>query len=208
LGPPASGKGTQAKMIESRFQFPTVSTGALLREELERRTPLGLQADAYASKGGLVPDSLVLESIQNWLGVHNGKFICDGFPRTLAQGEAFKELLDQRETALEAVFFFDVSLEVVKSRVLNRVGCPSCRTIFGSRDGLTPGLTPCPVCGGELAKRKDDTLEALELRMQEYRAKTEPLISYYCNAGILYRLEASDDPKTVFSQITSVLEAA
>ena len=208
LGPPASGKGTQAEMIKERYQIEPTSTGALLRDELRRGTALGIEADRFTSQGQLVPDSVVIQLVGSWLDAHNGAFVFDGFPRTIAQAEALETLLKARGTPLDLVFFFNTPAEVIQDRVLRRVGCEQCGRIFGAGLHFDHGHQVCPACGGNLIRRKDDTLEALAQRMEEYREKTEPLVDFYRTRGILHELSAFARPEEVFAQINSVLDAA
>ena len=208
LGPPASGKGTQAELIKERFEIEPTSPGAMLRDEMRRGTPLGIEADSYTSHGQLVPDSLVIQLVKSWLEKHDGSFVFDGFPRTIAQAEALEVILSERNTPLDVVFFFSLEEEGIRNRVLRRVSCEKCGRIFGAGFHFDPARQACPVCEGALIRRKDDTLEALEQRMEEYRQKTEPLVEFYRQRGLLRELFADARPETVFAEISSVLEIA
>ncbi len=208
LGPPASGKGTQAERIQATYGLQATSTGAMLREEARSGSELGRIAARHTDRGELVPDALILELVQEWLETHNGAFVFDGFPRTLGQGEALEQLLEARGTPLEVVFFFDTPLEVIRDRVLNRVTCGNCGHIF--RVGLQVSLVsdPCPDCQGPLIRRDDDTEAVLAGRLAEYREKTEPLIAFYRERGLLVQIKAEESPENVFAQVRSALEAA
>lgn len=196
-------------MIKTRYQIEPTSPGAMLREELRKGTDLGREADSFTSRGQLAPDSLVVALVENWLKFHGGRFVFDGFPRTIAQAEALAELLQKQGTPLDVVFFFNVPFETIKQRVLHRLTCGECGRIFsvGLHFGGAVGEV-CPVCHGPLDRRVDDTLEALEQRMVEYREKTEPLIAYYRKRGMLKELSAAEHPDSVFAEIVSFLEAA
>ena len=207
LGPPASGKGTQAELIKAHYHIEPTSTGAMLREELRRGTELGHAADRLTSRGQLVPDAMINELVAGWLESHGDAFVFDGFPRTVPQAIELDRLLDARNTPLQAVFFFNVPFSEIRDRVLNRVTCRECGHIF--KVGLqiaTPG-EKCPECGGTLCRRSDDTLEALEQRMVEYHQKTEPLVAFYRERGLLFELKGAERPETVFSEISAILEA-
>lgn len=195
-------------MIQARYQIEPTSPGAMLREELRQGTPLGIEADRFTSRGQLVPDAVVTLLVENWLALHDGAFVFDGFPRTLGQAQSLCEILQKRGTPLEVVFFFNVPIEVIRSRVTNRRTCEDCGRIFSVGLLLDPETEVCPACGGKLYRRKDDTLEALEGRMVEYHEKTEPVIDYYRQRGLLRELVAAERPQTVFREISSVLEAA
>jgi len=208
LGPPASGKGTQGELIAKRFGIVPTSSGALLREESRRGTELGRRADDYTEKGQLVPDELILKLVEGWLEQQGERFVLDGFPRTLPQGQALEELLQARGSRLDVVFLFRVSEEEIGRRVLNRVTCDECGEIFRLGQQVQTVEDRCPACGGRLSRRKDDTLEVLSARMEEYHVKTEPLVAFYRQRGILRELDGDVSPEAVFEEISQVLEHA
>ena len=206
LGPPASGKGTQAEFIKRRYNIASASPGAMLREEMRRGTPLGIEADRITRDGSMVPDAMVIQLVGNWLAVHADGFVFDGFPRTVVQADALAQMLSERQSALDAVFFFDIDAETAFKRVMNRLTCTQCARSFAVGLHLQTAQTCCPECGGKLGHRSDDTPEALEHRIAQYREKTEPLVDYYQRRGLLWTLKAADDPAEVFAQIASLLE--
>lgn len=206
LGPPASGKGTQAEKIQAHFGIPSVSPGAMLRDEMRRGTPLGIEADRLTREGNMAPDALVLQLVGNWLQYHPDRFVFDGFPRTLAQADALEELLGERQLTLDAVLYFDLSMQTIFERVMNRLTCGECGRTFAA-DKMQGAISRCPSCGGPLIRRSDDTPEALEHRIAAYRKNTEPLVEYYRQRGILWTLKSAESPEDVFAQITSVMEA-
>jgi adenylate kinase len=208
LGPPASGKGTQAELIKERYRIEPTSTGAMLREELRRGTELGLAADQLTSRGQLVPDAMITELVGKWLQTHGDAFVFDGFPRTVPQAIELDRLLAERQTPLQAVIFFNVPFAEIRDRVLNRVGCQDCGHIFKIGLQVASIADQCPSCGGPLCRRSDDTIEALERRMVEYHEKTEPLIAFYRDRGLLFELKGAESPETVFAEISSILEAS
>ena len=206
LGPPASGKGTQAEFIKRRYDIASASPGAMLRDEMRRGTPLGIEADRMTRDGSMVPDAMVIQLVGNWLSAHADGFVFDGFPRTVGQADALDQMLSERQSALDAVLFFDISAETAFQRVMNRLTCTQCARSFAVGLHLEPAQTRCPECGGELGHRSDDTPEALEHRIAQYHEKTEPLVEYYQRRGLLSILKAADDPAEVSAQITALLE--
>ncbi|MEI6561165.1 MAG: nucleoside monophosphate kinase [Verrucomicrobiota bacterium] len=206
LGPPASGKGTQAEFIKRRYGIASASPGAMLRDEMRRGTPLGLEADRMTRDGSMVPDAMVIQLVGNWLSAHSTGFVFDGFPRTVAQADALDQMLSERQSALDAVLFFDITAETAFERVMNRLTCTQCARSFAVGLHLESAQARCPECGGELGHRSDDTPEALERRIAQYREKTEPLVEYYQRRGLLWTLRAADDPAEVSAQITALLE--
>ena len=206
LGPPASGKGTQAERIQARYGLAVTSTGAMLRAEAQAGSELGRAAEAHTNRGELVPDELILDLVAEWLEEHNGAFVFDGFPRTLGQGIALEQLLAERGTPLDVVFFFQTSEEVIHDRVLNRLTCHSCGHVFRMGLQVPNEDAACLHCGGKLGRRSDDNEAVLKDRLAQYHEKTEPLVSFYRERGILMELSANESPDAVFSQIVNVLE--
>jgi adenylate kinase len=207
LGPPASGKGTQAALMKARFQLPIASPGAMFREQKRLGTELGLEADRLTSRGSLVPDELVVRLVEAWLEVHDGGFIFDGFPRSLGQADALEELLTRRGTPLDAAISLETTLETLQARVASRLVCLSCGHIVAAGLQVSTSDVPCPECGGKLGRRSDDTPEVLTRRMEEYREKSEPLLDYYEKRNLLHRVESSGRPEAVFASICAILEA-
>ncbi len=202
LGPPASGKGTQAERIRGAYGIETTSSGEMLREEARKGSALGLEADRLTAQGQLAPDAMILQLVEAWLSSARERFVFDGFPRTLPQGEALEGLLERLGKPLDAVLFFNLPESVIADRVLNRVNCSQCGGIFSTGEVEAA----CPNCGGPLFRRKDDTLEALSRRLEAYHAKTEPLVDFYRERGKLFVLDAAQEPDAVFHDITNVLE--
>ena len=155
----------------------------------------------------MVPDAIVIELVRYWLAAHSKGFLFDGFPRTIAQADALEQMLSEQGASLDAVFFFDVSAEIIFERVMNRLTCSQCGRSFALGLHLKPGQTTCPHCGGALVRRSDDTPEALEKRMIEYHEKTEPLVEYYRGRGLLWPLKLAALPEGVFAEISSIMES-
>ena len=203
LGPPASGKGTQAEKIAEKFHLPAKSTGAMLREEMRKRSPIGLEAEKLISTGNLVPDEMIFEIIRNWANENPGGFLFDGFPRTLGQAELLENYLAESGSRLDHVLLLEVDEKEIHERVLHRVVCSQCGRSFRRENVEVPGN--CPTCGGRLEHRSDDTEEVLTQRLTEYHAKTKPLADYYSQRGLLRRINGNLDPKGVFQQIETCL---
>ncbi|MEA3210089.1 MAG: adenylate kinase [Chthoniobacter sp.] len=194
-------------MIQAKYQFPVTSPGAILREETKAGTPLGIEAEKLTSQGKLVPDEMVNGLVQDWLAKHDGSFVFDGYPRSLGQAAALNEMLEIRGTPLDAVLSLDADLETIRDRVMRRLMCSRCGGIVSIGLHVARSEAGCPVCGGALVKRGDDTPETLELRLREYADKTEPLIASYTARGLLRGVDARGTRETVFQTITTILEA-
>lgn len=206
LGPPASGKGTQAEMIREKFKIETPSVGAILREQHAAGTPLGVKAAAYTNAGRLAPDELIVEVVRTWLEPRNGSFVFDGFPRTLRQADALEGLLERRRTPLQIALSLDVDFLTISDRVSRRMVCSGCNSIMSIGRHVESADSPCPRCEKGLQRRVDDTTEALEQRMIEYREKSEPLVSFYEKRGMLKRIAAHAAPEEVFGEIAEALQ--
>lgn len=180
----------------------------MLREEMKKGTPLGIEADRLTRDGSMVPDSMVIRLVENWLEANPSHFVFDGFPRTLAQAEALDQMLAKRGGKLDVVLFFDLPDEVISERVFKRLTCAQCGRSFALGLHLPSGETRCPECHGELIRRSDDTPEALRQRMAQYREKTDPLVGYYRAKGLIRPLRAANSPEVVFNEIVSILEEA
>ena len=207
LGAPGSGKGTQAEMITRHFAIAVTSPGTILRRERDLGTPLGIKADEISKQGGLVPDEIIVQLIEDWLALHGREgFVFDGFPRTVKQGERLNEILQKRQTALDLAIWLEVSEKTVRERIAGRLQCRRC--------GFTTSLTSagfadrpiCPYCDGPLIRREDDDSSVLETRLAEFKTKTEPLLSFYEKDDALHRIDGNRDRETVFSDISALIE--
>ena len=207
LGAPGSGKGTQAEMITRHFALSVTSPGTILRRERDLGTPLGVEADEISKHGGLVSDDIIVRLIEDWLSLHGQTgFVFDGFPRTVTQAERLNEILQKRETALDLALWLEVSEETVRDRIASRLQCRRC--------GFTTSLTSagfadrpiCPYCDGPLIRRDDDAAEVLQTRLAEFKAKTEPLLSFYEKDAALHRVDGNRDREAVFADIAALIE--
>lgn len=207
LGPPASGKGTQAELITAKFGIPSASPGAMLRAEKSAATALGIEADKLTRDGKLVPDELVLQVVRGWLGDREREFVFDGFPRSMGQAVALTGILTERNAPLDVALFLEVDFPTIVRRVEGRLVCSACHANLNVGLHVVGADSCCPRCGGKLVKRADDNLEALELRMREYRAKTEPVLDHYRESGLLASVDSGRTPSEVFGSIVEILEA-
>ncbi len=206
LGPPGSGKGTQAKVLAERYRIPHISTGDILREEVRRGTPLGREVAAIMERGDLVPDKLVAGIILHRLDRDDCArgFILDGYPRTVEQAAILDDILAELGRTLERVILIGVPDEVIVRRMAGRRSCPRCGRVYHlesapPRDGRT-----CDDCGVELQQRPDDREEVVRERLRVYRAKTEPLVELYRSRGLLTEI-AGDRP---VAEVTEAILAA
>ena len=207
LGPPASGKGTQAALLAAAFGIPAASTGQMLRDEKARGSELGDEADRWTRSGGLFPDELAMHVVWAWLDGRT-RFILDGFPRTHGQAVLFDEGLANRRLPLDIVYFLELSEQIVRERMTSRLTCSSCGAVFNEKFHDVTAASPCPRCGGALARRADDTPAALDRRLDQFRSHTLPVADYYGRKGLLKEIDASLGRDAVFSTLYSDVCAA
>ena len=210
LGPPGSGKSTQAAEITRVYGVPAIATGDILRENLEEGTPLGLRAKSHMEAGGLVPDSLIIELVEERIaaGKKKGSFLLDGFPRTIAQAEGFDAFLARKGSRIDKVFYFEVPKEVLKTRLAGRRACPSCGAAWHIELNPTKREGICDRCGAKLVHRADDKPATIEKRLTVYDEQTKPLIEYYTKQGILIELDGTLKARVLQDQIDGILKEA
>jgi adenylate kinase len=200
LGPPGSGKGTQAAALVARLAAPKISTGDMLRAALAQGTPLGLEAKGYMDAGKLVPDSVVIGLVEERLKQPDAKngFILDGFPRTTAQADALGALLTRLECPLQKVVQLDVPSSLIVERTTLR------RT--DKRTGQIYHLkySPPPP-DAELEHRADDREETVKQRLEQYEAMTAALLPYYQQRGLLVRVDGVGEPKEITARVLGAL---
>ncbi len=206
LGPPASGKGTQASLLGAVFGIPHVSTGEIVRNERAKGTPIGLEADTYVSRGLLFPDELAVRFVSQWLGTHS-RFIFDGFPRTIGQARALDQLLVDKNLQIDTVYLLELPDSEVRSRMLGRLTCTKCGAVFNEKFHKLTVTDPCPKCEGKLARRQDDTIEALDQRLAQYHEYTQPISDHYEAAGLLKKVDVRFGRDSVFNLLYNDLRA-
>lgn len=207
LGAPGAGKGTQAELLKDRDGCVHISTGDIFRQNLRDETPLGLEAKSYMDKGALVPDEIVLKMVSARLLEPDvqGGFLLDGFPRTVPQAEFLDKFLSEHGTKLDAVLLFSIEDDVLVHRLSNRRTCHDCGKICNLITMRGPKHT-CPSCGGELYQRNDDNEDVIRNRLKVFHDQTEPLVSWYGEKGILCKVDASDDPESIYSRVKAALK--
>lgn len=182
LGPPGVGKGTQAAGLAQDLGIPHISTGAILRDALERGTPTGLEAKKFMDAGELVPDSVVLQLVRDRLAEEDARngWLLDGYPRNLEQGEALQSLLHEIGDALDHVIYFECAEEELVRRLSGRRTCKTCGSTFHVEFAPIPENAECEAGGDcEIYQRSDDTEEAILNRLAVYQRETGPLVEHY-----------------------------
>ena len=209
MGGPGAGKGTMSAKIVEKFNVNHISTGDIFRSEIGNGTELGLEAKSYMDKGLLVPDELVNNMVKSYLEKLEDKkngFLLDGYPRTLEQAKAFDALAGDGALSIDKVIAMDIPFDVLAGRITGRRLCKECGEIYHlqSKPPMVEGK--CDVCGGDLYQRKDDTVESLTVRLDEYSKQTAPVLDYYEQKGIVARINADQPIENVWSDVLKALE--
>lgn len=207
LGAPGVGKGTQAEMVAAKFAIPKISTGDLLRTGVAQKTPLGLEAQHYMTRGELVPDNVVIGLVAEKIGSPECEkgFILDGFPRTILQADALSGILQEQEVVLDRVMYFVIPRKEVVRRLSGRRSCSMCSAVY-QIDYVPPkqeGL--CDECGAALVQRSDDKRETVESRLMVYEEQTSPLIAYYKEKTLLAELDGTGSVEQVQERLLAWL---
>jgi adenylate kinase len=216
LGPPGAGKGTQAKRITERFGIPQISTGDILRDNVQRGTELGLKAKDVMARGALVPDELIYDMVADRLCQADCKpgFILDGFPRTPAQAGWLDAFLEHtvfenlhRGVCLPIVIRIDVDYNQLVLRLTGRRSCPACGRIYNVYSQPPKVDELCDCDGSKLVIRNDDREEVIRERLAAYELQTKPVVKYYEQKGRLISVNGDLPVKEVTQRIFEIIEA-
>jgi adenylate kinase len=209
LGPPGSGKGTQAKRIEQAHGIIQLSTGDMLRATTGSNTAFGRRVKAIMDSGQLVPDDIIVEMIDRRIVQPDCSrgFILDGFPRNVAQARALDAMLAEHGLRLDHVILLDVDEEVLVDRLSGRFSCNQCGASYHDRYNRPSRDGVCDGCGStEFTRRADDRPEAVKARFEVYRNQTAPILPYYRDRGILRRVDGMADIDAVTREIDRILD--
>lgn len=209
LGPPGSGKGTQAKHFQSARGWPQLSTGDMLRAAIASGAELGVKAKGFMEKGALVPDDLVIALIEKRSQDPDCAqgFILDGFPRTIAQGESLARMLQARGKRIGSVLYFKIDDAELVARLSGRRTCEKCGSVFHvkfsppKRDGV------CDKCQGKLIQRNDDQESVIRNRLSVYHQQTSPLVDFYRTQGLIREIDAALPPAQVQGKLEALLKS-
>ena len=206
MGPPGSGKGTQAALLIKELGVPHISTGDLFRENISQNTALGKKAKSYIDKGQLVPDEVVLDMLFDRVSQKDCDkgYLLDGFPRTLAQAEALDTHLGK---ASLIVLNLEVPDNVIIKRAEGRLICSGCPAVYNKTTSLATTEEACTQCGGKLIRRPDDEPEIVKNRLNIYHSQTKPLIAFYEKKGVLFSVDGTQGADTVFAILIKQIKA-
>ena len=206
IGPPGSGKGTQAARIAERYRIPHISTGDILRAAVKAGTPLGLEVASTLAAGGLVSDDLMTDLVRSRLGAPDvaGGFLLDGFPRTAAQARSLDAIL---AGAPLITVLISVEDEAIVGRLASRRVCESCAITQSVTEGSSEHGQSCPYCGGRLVRRPDDDPDVIRRRLATYAAFAEPLVDYYRQRPRFGRVDGLQAPQAVTAALVALIDS-
>lgn len=209
IGPPGSGKGTQASQLCQRYGIGHVSTGDILRRNIQRGTGLGKEAEKCMKTGALVPDNLIFAMLEELYTRKKGEqqgFFLDGFPRSESQALALSDFLESRQQAIHKVLLLTLDDDVIVERLVNRRTCPKCNRTYhlkfspSQKDGL------CDSDGSPLIWRPDDREEVIRNRLHTYHLETTPVADFYAKKGVLATIDASAPIAEITQRIANILD--
>ena len=209
LGPPGAGKGTLAKLLKETLNVVHISTGDILREEMNNNTPLGRDIKKLVEQGALVPDEIVTKIIENKLKVHQHSekgFMLDGFPRTKIQAEELDKILTPIGYPIDYALYMESTLPVIIQRLTGRRVCKECGALFHITNKPPQRYGICDVCNGPLYQRPDDNEETIKTRMSVYLKNISPIIQYYEARGKLKRINADRDSLVVKEELMKIFD--
>ena len=210
IAPPAAGKGTQAELVTSKYNIPHISTGDILRDISKEDSELGSYVSEVLTSGGLVKDEITYQLIEDRLKKDDCKkgFIIDGFPRNLDQAIEYDKILERLGYNIGIVFLIDIDKSLLEKRVTGRRICSECKAIYNINfEESTPMVeSVCDNCGGSLYQRKDDNIEAFNNRYNLYLEKTEPIIDYYKEKGVLHKVDGNKSKEEVFQEVDGIIQ--
>lgn len=207
LGAPGAGKGTQAKLIMEEYKIPQISTGDILRNEIQENSDLGRQVKDVLEKGELVSDEIILEIVRKRLSQPDCTrgFILDGFPRTIAQAKGLEQILSHMNIKDLKVIEVYVSESEIIRRLTSRRICANCGKDYNLLFNPPPPDKKCVICNGEIIQRDDDKEETIRNRLKVYQKQTEPLIDFYMQKNRYFQVDGLQSVQEVFASIKKIL---
>jgi adenylate kinase len=207
FGPPGSGKGTQSRLITNWLGIPAISTGDMLRSEIQAGTKLGESVRCIMTSGGLVGDELVNEMLAHRVSQPDCQagFLLDGYPRTVDQAEYLDRIVCERALPKPIILHLDVPLDALVGRLTSRRQCPKCGTIYNLLHQPPKKAGICDNDGNPLGTRKDDQEDVVRERLRTYEAQTRPVLAHYQDRNY-YQIRGDRSPGYIFEEITGILD--
>jgi adenylate kinase len=207
LGAPGSGKGTQAALLSQKLGFTHLSTGDIFRAEIAQGTELGKKVEGYLKSGKLVPDAVTIEVVAGKIQA-GGKYILDGFPRTVDQATGLTQILKQNGSEVNLVVSLTLPLAEAVKRMTSRRVCKNCATVYNTITSPTKVEGVCDKCGGQVVQRPDDSDATAQKRMMVFEDQTHPLVAYYKGEQLLKEVDANREPASVAADLSALVGAA
>ncbi len=206
IGPPGSGKGTQAELLREKNGFVHYSTGEVFRDHIRRKTAVGTKVEGFVTSGKLVPDEVVIEVVNSFLAENAGKpILFDGFPRTIPQAQGLDKVLAANSLKVDLAVLVDLADDEVVKRLTARRQCRNCGRIYNLTFKPPKVAGVCDECGGELYQRKDDTEAVIRDRLSTYHKQTEPVLHFYAEQGKLKRIDGALGRDKVYEEILKLI---
>lgn len=209
IAAPAAGKGTEAALLKNEYNMPHISTGDILREKAKEDSELGRDINYKINNGIFVSDELIIEILKDRIMQEdcNNGYILDGFPRNVAQAQAYQSMLEELGKEIGVVIVLDIDKNLAASRIAGRISCPKCKEVYNtSSEEMKPKTEGiCDKCGSELVKRADDNEETYMERYNTYIEKTAPLIDFYEKQGIVYHVDGNNGKEETHKQVVKIL---
>ena len=209
LGPPGTGKGTLSSKILKEKNAVQIATGDIFRYNISNKTELGMKAKSFMDKGDLVPDELTIDLVWDTFDKldkeENTIVLFDGFPRNMKQAKALDDGMEERNTEISKVVYFNVDSQILIDRITGRRVCPDCGETYHIENHKPEKEGICDRCGGHLIQRNDDNYDTVKNRINIYNEQTSPLIDYYKEAGKLITIDGAKTPEEVFNEFNNKL---
>ncbi|MCK9223740.1 MAG: adenylate kinase [Candidatus Muirbacterium halophilum] len=204
IGSPGAGKGTQAKLLEERFNLEHLAPGDILRDEIQKNTPLGIKAKVSMDKGHLVPDNMIVDIMLNYIK-NKTNVILDGFPRNICQAKSLDEFLAKQGRSLDHVFRITVSEDETIRRLSGRRVCPKCGSSYNLEFNPPVIEGICDKDGEKLVQREDDHEFTIRNRFEVFNEQTKPLIKYYSDHGKFITIDGERDHMVIFEELSNIV---
>lgn len=206
LGSPGSGKGTQAKRLSAKYGLQHIATGDIFRAEIAKQTELGKKAQEYLKSGKLVPDKVVVEMVAGMIRP-SGKYLLDGFPRTLDQAQGLTQILQGAGAAVDLVVYLRLAQSEALRRMTSRRVCSTCGEVYNTvyRQPKQNGI--CDLDGGKVVQREDDQDATAQKRLMVFEDLTQPLVAYYRGDQLLQEVDANQTPDAVEAELAKLIDA-
>jgi len=207
LGSPGSGKGTQCKRLADKYGFQHLATGDIFRAEIAAKSSIGAKAQDYLKAGKLVPDSIVIEMVAGKIDP-GGKYLLDGFPRTVDQATGLAGMLKRVQANINLVVNLTLPKDEAIRRMASRRTCSGCGEVFNTITRPTQVEGVCDKCSGKVVQREDDSEATSAKRLMVFEDLTQPLVAYYRSESNLVEVDASQNPDKVEAALSAVIDAA